>query len=300
MEVDISDETLEVLFSKQMEQSTQLVEIMKDYNKGVMKKTNPRSYEYLRGEIDLHLSLERKQRARQRLAGTATQGQQFNATDGGRGRGGGGGKGGKPKGRRVGPGVCNQWAQAGACSRKGQPGGCQYAHLSEDQGVRKGRGKGKGKGEGKDGSGGKGKGDRGAGSGTEDRGRSQQRDKGASKGDRQSPARKQTPGARPRKCAYWDKDACRNGKNCTFDHPADCRDWKKNGACPKGKPCTYRHKTSSAHVASETEKEEQPQQEIQKKKVLGKRGLRRAKSKLKEATAYVATLQAEIAADKKD
>ena len=30
LEVDISDETLEVLFSKQMEQSTQMVEIMKD------------------------------------------------------------------------------------------------------------------------------------------------------------------------------------------------------------------------------------------------------------------------------
>ena len=109
-----------------------MVEIMKDYNKVVMKKTNPRSYAYLRAEVDLRLSLERKQKARDKLAGTATnQPQQYNMTSTGKGRK-------PPKTRKVGPGVCNQWAKAGACSRKGEPGGCSYAHAPEDQGVRNG------------------------------------------------------------------------------------------------------------------------------------------------------------------
>ena len=41
LEVEISDETLEVVFSKQMENSVQLEEIMKLYNKGCMKKRIP-------------------------------------------------------------------------------------------------------------------------------------------------------------------------------------------------------------------------------------------------------------------
>lgn len=60
LEVTISYKKLEGVFSKQMEQSTQLEEVMKLYSKGVMKRTNPQTYNYLRGEIDLHLSLERK------------------------------------------------------------------------------------------------------------------------------------------------------------------------------------------------------------------------------------------------
>ena len=54
LEVKIDDATLEVVFSKQMESSVQLEEVLKLYNKGCIKGTNPRSYRYLRDEIDLH------------------------------------------------------------------------------------------------------------------------------------------------------------------------------------------------------------------------------------------------------
>ena len=309
----IDDATLEVVFSRQMETSVQLAEIMKDYNRGCIKGTNARSYKYLRGEIDMHLDIEKKYRQRQKLQGTATHGSQYNATKGG-GGGGGGGKGGGRGGQpRRGPGKCNQWMQSGACSRVNKPGGCEYTHLPKDQGKRKGGGPKGGRGKGKDGSGGKGK-DRSGGKGKDrsgGKGKDRSGGKGGDKnakggkdrgrspnraGDNDKQPRNQTPGdraqsasGRPRKCAYWDKDCCKNGKECPFDHPPPCKDWTK-GHCPKGKLCTYRHlKKPAAYAASETEKEDESKAKPQV--VASKRGLRNAKAKAREAAAYVASLQ---------
>ena len=63
------------------------------------------------------------------------------------------------------------------------------------------------------------------------------------------------------------------------------------GKCAKGRECTYRYKRSaSAHAASEAQAEAPKPAAKAAAQKLGKRSLRTAKSKLKEATAYVATL----------
>ncbi|MEL7079645.1 MAG: hypothetical protein AAGM46_27555, partial [Cyanobacteria bacterium J06582_2] len=59
-------------------------------------------------------------------------------------------------------------------------------------------------------------------------------------------------------CKFFDKDGCRNGRNCRFEHPEICNEWYEHGRCKgvngecekahpnicrkyiKREPCTYR------------------------------------------------------------
>ena len=39
-------------------------------------------------------------------------------------------------------------------------------------------------------------------------------------------------GRRPKEvCWFFEKDGCRNGRNCRFEHPEICNEWYEHGRC---------------------------------------------------------------------
>ena len=100
----------------------------------------------------------------------------------------------------------------------------------------------------------------------------------------------------------WDKGTCKNGNDCEFDRPKDCRDFATSN-CTRGKHCIYRHLVGQALVATSKTKHK-PKTEQKKtaetSEAPSKRATKRAQSEVKKATAYAATSVEASEASKKD
>lgn len=152
LEVTMPEDTMHLLYATQITEREQCKKIMEEYLYAPEKGTVEPSYAYLRGEVETHLSITQKRKNRKaQTAATnaaAAGGQAFVHSKGK------GDKGPKGKGKTSRkPGVCNQWASWGSCTKKNVGKHCAYSHNDDDKGRGKGtpfkpKGRGKGKSEG--------------------------------------------------------------------------------------------------------------------------------------------------------